>query len=107
MGKGNRSPAGIRRALAMLTLVGALGISLTAWASPAGAVIIRLHSGKKVSYTPPHGSRGALRFDEFFGNLDYNGGPVMPKNTLYPVYWAPPGSTAFPAGYKAGINTWL
>src|SRR5262249_40975077 len=74
---------------------------------PAGAVIRHLRSGKNLSYMTLRGSKSAFRFDSFFANLDYNGGPVMPKNTVYPVYWAPAGSAEYPAGYKEGGNRWL
>ena len=42
-----------------------------------------------------------------FTNLDYNGGPVMPSNTNYTVYWAPEGAAAYPAGYTTGLNTYF
>jgi hypothetical protein len=34
-------------------------------------------------------------FDTVFGNVDYNGGPVMPSNTDYMVLWSPKGLGAY------------
>jgi len=47
------------------------------------------------------------RFDAFFKNLDYNGGPVMTSNTNYTLYWSPGGASAYPAGFITGVNTYL
>ena len=61
-----------------------------------------------MSYEPLRGSAPAVEpFDAFFDNLDYNGGPVMPSNTNYVVYWSPSGPSAYPAGYQSGINQYL
>jgi hypothetical protein len=49
----------------------------------------------------------SLPFDKFFSNLDYNGGPVMPSNTNYTIYWQPSGAPAYPAGYETGVNEYL
>ncbi|MBV9101865.1 MAG: PKD domain-containing protein [Candidatus Dormibacteraeota bacterium] len=52
--------------------------------------------------------RDATPFDQVFGNMDYNGGPVMPSNTDYMVLWNPPASgTSYPAGYVAGVSQWF
>lgn len=37
-------------------------------------------------------------------NLNYHGGSVMRSPVNYTIFWQPPGSTAFPAGYEAGIE---
>ena len=39
-------------------------------------------------------------YDTAFGNLDYNGGPVMPSNTDYLVFWSPGGLGAYGPGSK-------
>jgi len=39
--------------------------------------------------------------------LDYLGGPVMPANTNYAVYWQPSGAPAYPADYEAGLNQYF
>ncbi len=76
-------------------------------AAPAGAVIVHLRSGKDVSYLPLRQARAALRFDALFSNLDYNGGPVMPSNANYAVYWAPGGEAAYPERYIEGIDRYF
>jgi hypothetical protein len=35
------------------------------------------------------------------------GGPVMPSNTNYAIFWDPSGGGAFPAGFQAGIERWF
>jgi hypothetical protein len=73
--------------------------------SSASAVIVHPQAGKTLSYQP---LRGRVRpFDEFFSNLDYNGGPVMPSNTNYTVYWDPSGGPAYPADYQPGLNRYF
>jgi hypothetical protein len=85
-------------ALASLTLF-ALG------AAGASAVIVHL-PGKTLSYQPLRSAK-ILPFDKFFSNLDYNGGPVMPSNTNYTIYWQPLGAPSYPAGYESGVNQYL
>ena len=46
-------------------------------------------------------------FDLVFNNMDYNGGPVMPSNTDYAVYWSPNGAAGYPDGYISGLATWF
>ena len=73
--------------------------------SPASAVIVRLGGGEHLSYQP---LAGAPRpFDALFTNLDYNGGPVMPSNTNYVIYWRPATGPAYPADYAPGIDTYF
>jgi PKD repeat protein len=84
-----------------------LAAALLALCAPgASAVIAHLRNGRALSYTP---ARHAVRpFDAFFTNLDYNGGPVMPANTNYTIYWDPSGAPeGYPAGYEAGVNRYL
>ncbi len=75
-------------------------------ASPASAIVITLKSGKKVSYEAIAGAPAASKFDDFFGNLDYSGGPVMPSNTNYVIAWQPSGYAggSFPAAYVSGVS---
>jgi PKD domain/IPT/TIG domain len=87
------------------TLVGALLLAC-ATAGSASAVIVQLSDGKTISYAPLRHS-GLRTFDAFFSNLDYNGGPVMPSNTNYAVYWAPAGSPAYPSDYEPGIERYF
>ncbi len=85
--------------LAMLTL----GLGATS----ASAVIVHLADGRTLSYQPRAGAATVSPFDEFFTNLDYNGGPVMPSNTNYALYWVPPGAPAYPSDYRPGVNRYF
>jgi len=82
---------------------------LAAGAASASAVIVHLHDGRALSYLPLRGSAAAalMPLDEFFSNVDYNGGPVMASNTNYTFYWDPPGAPAYPAQYQSGVNEYL
>ena len=79
-----------------------------AGAQSASAVVVEPIAGRSLSYQPLRNTAGgALAFDKVFSNLDYNGGPVMPSNTNYTLYWAPSGSASYPAGYRSGVNRYL
>jgi hypothetical protein len=100
---------GLRRgrlvALALLTTA-----MLSAGASSAPAVIVKLTGGKRVSYQPLRRAATAQSLLQPFAsssNLVYHGGPVMTSNTNYAFYWAPNGSPAYPAGYQAGVDRYL
>jgi hypothetical protein len=41
-----------------------------------------------------------------YGSLYYNGGPVMTDNTVYTVFWVPPGYSLEP-GYQPGMNKYF
>jgi PKD repeat protein len=94
----------------LLGAIGALGLLLGLGAVSASALVVHLADGHTLSYQPA--SRGVthavapLRLDEAFGNLDYNGGPVMPSNENYAVYWAPSAS-AYPSDYRSGVDTYF
>ena len=64
------------------------------------------HAKHPVAYVPLRTS-SATPFDVVFNNMDYNGGPVMPSNTNYAVFWSPGGFPAYPAGYIQGLETWF
>ena len=114
-----------RRSRARISVLGPLGVLLISSAigiSPAtsSAAIFNLSNGTTVSYKPIAGaakSNGANQkaitpgipkaFDSVFGFLDYGGGPVMPSNTNYTIYWRPAGATAFDPGYIDGINRYF
>ncbi|MGI8800931.1 MAG: PKD domain-containing protein, partial [Solirubrobacteraceae bacterium] len=72
----------------------------------AGAIVTRLPNGQSKSYQPLRGA-STQPFDTLFTNLDYSGGPVMPSNANYTVYWAPPGAPSYPGDYKAGVDQYL
>jgi len=87
--------------LCALTAALAVGLAPSAW-----AVIVHLRNGHAASYQPlRHAVPRTL--DEAFSNLDYNGGPIMPSNTNYTVYWDPAGAPKYPAGYQAGVDRYL
>jgi hypothetical protein len=96
-----------RRAVALALLTGAM---LAAGSSSASAVIVKLSSGKRVSYQPLRrvaAAQGLFQPLAPTGNLVYHGGPVMTSNTNYAFYWAPSGSPAYPGGYQAGVDKYL
>ncbi len=39
--------------------------------------------------------------------MEYHGGPIMPSNTNYTLYWDPSGGPEYPAGYQSGINRYF
>jgi hypothetical protein len=92
------------RGVFVLVLV---AMALLAGASSASAVIARLPGGKTLSYQPLRGPAAVRPFDAFFSNLDYNGGPVMPSNTNYVIYWSPSGASAYPSDYQGGVNRYF
>jgi hypothetical protein len=109
-----RRPRARRRAgsRASLLALAVLAGALLAAASPAGAVIVHLRNGHALSYQPlRHATLRALTprvpADLAFSNLDYNGGPIMPSNTNYTVYWDPVGGPKYPAEYQNGVNRYL
>ena len=96
----------LRPRVARAALVIALAATaLTLAASSASAVIVHLAGGRTLSYQPLAGAPSAL--DEFFSNLDYNGGPVMPSNTNYAFYWSPSGAPAYPPDYEPGLKRYF
>lgn len=91
----------------MAGVVGALLAALLG-AGTASAIIVHLPSGKTASYQPRRGTAVPLPPDAAFGNLDYNGGPVMPSNTNYVIYWSPSGYGAYGVSeYTSGINRYF
>lgn len=86
----------------------AIALGTLATASPAAAAgqsaTAQSHAKRPVAYVP---LRTALSSDLLFNNMDYNGGPVMPSNTDYAVFWSPLGPTAYPAGYTDGLEQWF
>jgi hypothetical protein len=95
-------------------LVGLAAVAMLAVTSVnASAVIVRLH-GKALSYEPvvanhepgvqalaqPNG-KGASK------PVEYHGGPVMPSNTNYALYWDPTGGSEYPSGYELGLDKYF
>jgi len=59
------------------------------------------------SYVPLRTAVAAGGRDTRFGNVDYNGGPVMPSNTAYMVLWSPGGLSAYGSEYVSGIERYF
>jgi hypothetical protein len=105
-GAAPRRPTAVARAFLLLAVLTVA--MLAAGATSASAVIVKLPSGKRVSFRPLYGARAQSLVQPFAGsNLVYHGGPVMTSNTNYTFYWAPSGSPAYPSGYQTGINKYL
>ncbi len=77
-----------------------------AGAPSAAALIVTPPGGHGVSYLPLRGA-APRPFDAFLSNVDYNGGPVMPSNANYTLYWDPSGGAAYPSDYRDGIDRFL
>jgi hypothetical protein len=98
-----------RRRTLLLPLLVLLCAAILPVAS-ASAIVVTLHDGTSLSYQPLRGARAfsTSRFDALFTNLDYNGGPVMPSNTNFTIYWRPAGfATQYPVGYEGGVDRYL
>jgi hypothetical protein len=99
----------VRRLNPFLCLLSLLGVAAClAFAPGASAVVLQL-PGRTVGYQPPQ-SQGAAttrRATAESKSVTYHGGPVMTSNTNYPLYWAPAGEGAYPAGYISGIDRWF
>jgi PKD domain/IPT/TIG domain len=105
---GRRARAKASALAARTALLAALAVSiLAAGAASAPAVIVHLEDGKTLSYMPLMGTKAAAPLDEFFSNLDYNGGPVMASNSNYAFYWDPAGAPAYPPDYRPGVNRYF
>jgi PKD repeat protein len=107
-----RRASGGRRHRLATTVAVAVVASLAVWASTASAAIIRLPNGEVVSYQPLRGAaQDPIPYDIAFRNMDYNGGPVMPSNTDYMVFWSPGGLSAYGSGsppeYVSGLEQYF
>jgi IPT/TIG domain-containing protein len=99
--------SGSRAGLLVLLAAAILAIC----AASASAVVVHLPNGKTLSYQPLRGAAPAPSTFSTFAkkskNLLYHGGPIMPSNTNYTLYWAPTGSPAYPAEYQSGVDKYL
>ena len=86
IGLWKRASAAIAAGAAVLVVIGAC-------ASPASAIIVRLPSGKLLSYQALSSSStpGLSHHEATLSNLDYSGGPVMQSNVNYVIDWQPLG----------------
>lgn len=83
----------------------AIAVSGIATTPSVAAAAAPRTTGHVASYIP---LRTAVRpFDSVFGNVDYNGGPVMPSNTDYIVFWSPKGFGAYGPEYVSGLEQWF
>jgi hypothetical protein len=110
-----------RASLALLAFAAALALVLGAGGGQASAVIVQVQ-GRALSYQPAPGAAHALTRGRAkngspgTGNsssnsksplLYHKGGPVMPSNTNYTLYWDPAGAPEYPSGYRAGIDRYF
>jgi PKD repeat protein len=62
----------------------------------------------RASIVPRLGAAFPYKIDKRFGNVDYNGGPVMPSNTAYLVFWSPSGYGAYGSTeYETGLEKYF
>ncbi len=97
------------RRIPLVCLLLLLGVSASSVLAPqASAIVLRL-PGLTVGYQPPlgQGAPNTKRANAETKRLEYHGGPVMTSNTNYPLFWAPGGEAAYPAGYISGIDRWF
>ncbi len=88
--------------LAAATAAGILSVGVCG----ADALIVPSHSGK-VSYLPVPAAASQIKAASGKRPVEYHGGPVMPSNTNYGLYWDPAGAPLYPAGYEAGIDRYF
>ena len=99
---------GTHRRWSLLVGSATAAIAFGAVATPNAAAASAQHPvAHAVSYVPLRGALRHLPFDTVFGNVDYNGGPVMPSNTDYIVFWSPSGLGAYGPEYVAGLERWF
>ena len=88
--------------------VGAVVVAMLAvGATSSSAVVIHLRNGKTRSYLPLRGAFSTVKVFSEAAPLEYHGGPIMPSNTNYTVYWDPAGAPAYPPEYESGVNKYL
>jgi hypothetical protein len=103
---GKHLPALVRTTIAATMAVVAL---LALGVGSASALVVTLADGTRVSVLPTinSGLASPNRFAEAVPPLTYHGGPVMPSNTNYTIYWAPKGSAKYDAGFTSGVNKYF
>jgi hypothetical protein len=102
----------MRRLLAVLVALGALGAVALVGAAPAtsGSTTIPFHArlGAILGMIPPVNEEGSAITNSApaSGSLYYNGGPVMTTSNVYTIYWQPSGYK-FPSGYSSLMNRYF
>lgn len=86
--------------------VATVAVLITATAN-AGALIIHLN-GTTIGFEPlPRHASALAKGPSGKRPLEYHGGPVMPSNSNYALFWDPSGTSGYPAGYIAGIDRYF
>ena len=107
-GEMRRRP-GLRHPLSAVLLLSAVVAAI--FAAPAGAIVVQTSDGP-ISYQPRAATANQTRAPGLNataasgGALIYHGGPVMPSNTTYALFWEPSGHS-LPADYKSAIAAYL
>lgn len=100
-----RRASWLRRA----TLAGLVAVAVLALATAAAQALIVQVGANAVSYLPAQAGGASARANRTLrkSQLEYHGGPVMPSNTNYALYWDPSGAPGYPAGYETGIDRYF
>jgi hypothetical protein len=99
---------GKHRFLSLLVGSATAAIAFGQVATPsAAAASVHRPTGNLASYVPLRSALGHAPRDTVFGNVDYNGGPVMPSSTDYIVFWSPSGLGAYGPQYVKGLEQWF
>src|ERR1700737_4389234 len=100
---GSQGASSTKRRAELAALV--LATAFAGVVANASALIVSV-AGRTLSYQPaPGASVNASRHSK--APLAYHGGPVMPSNTNYTLYWDPSGGLAYPVGYESGLNRYF
>ncbi len=98
-------------------------VFLLAGAANASALIVHVN-GETFGYEPVPGTGSRRAAERASGQpsasakegaakpaakkpIEYHGGPIMPSNTNYALYWDPSGAPEYPAGYETGLNRYF
>ena len=107
---------GRRRGWAVGAVAAAVIVSvttaMTAATRPTASAVAPAAPGQTYRLAAPYQPlRQAAPFsgaDTAFGNVDYNGGPVMPSSTDYLIFWSPSGLGAYRSSeYVSGLEEYF
>ncbi|HEX3454074.1 MAG TPA: hypothetical protein VHS03_05575 [Gaiellaceae bacterium] len=101
----------MKRLLAAALAAGALAAAAfvgTGTATADSSIPFHARVGDMYGLIPPvNAANGAITNNApASGSLYYNGGPVMTTNSVYTIYWQPPGYQ-FPSGYSSNLNQYF
>jgi len=109
-------PRGAIRHSSRAALVGLVAaVTLALAVTDASAIVVHVN-GKTLGYQPlpgaaalaqPFSTSSSQPLARSSQPLEYHGGPVMPSNTNYALYWDPAAGPAYPAGYETGLNRYF